>query len=107
MIIITEKAVAKLKEFSKSEGIGHLCVRLKVVSGGCAGLSRDMFFEDFVDETDEVMEIDGIKIIVDPISYQFLENTSIDYQETQFQSGFRFSAPETKMSCGCGKSFSV
>jgi iron-sulfur cluster insertion protein len=105
MITITDKAIAKLKEFSEAEEIGHLCVRLKVQSGGCAGMSRDMTFDDFIDEMDEVIEVGDIKVIVDPVSFQFLENTSVDYEESQFQSGFKFSTPEVQMSCGCGKSF--
>lgn len=107
MITITEKAVAQLKIFAEAEGIGHLCVRLKVLGGGCAGLSRDMFFDDFVGEMDEVIEQDGIKIIIDQVSAQYFEDTTLDYEEGQFASGFRFTDPAIKTTCGCGSSFSV
>lgn len=106
-IALTEKAITKLKEFSGAEGVGHLCIRLKVLGGGCAGLSRDMLFDDFVGEMDETIEQDGIKIIIDQVSAQYFENTVLDYEEGQFASGFRFTDPAIKTTCGCGSSFSV
>jgi iron-sulfur cluster insertion protein len=106
-IVLTDKAVAKLKEFSVAEEIGHLCIRVKCVGGGCAGLQRDMFFDDFVGEMDEVVEQDGIKVIVDQLSAQYFENTTLDYVEREWTSGFMFSDPTIKTTCGCGSSFSV
>lgn len=107
MITITAKAKEKLKEFSEAEGIGHLCVRLKVLGGGCAGLSRDMLFDDFIGEMDEVIDQGEVKIIIDQVSAQYFENTTLDFEEGQFASGFRFTDPAIKTTCGCGSSFSV
>jgi len=104
MISITELAKEKLRSFAEAEGLPTV-VRLKVVGGGCGGMSQDMFFDDFIDEADEIIEQDGIKIIVDQVSIMYLENCEIDYVESQFQSGFKFNV-EGAQSCGCGKSFS-
>lgn len=105
MIIITDKAQQKLKEFAEAEGL-PTTVRLKVLGGGCAGFQNDMLFDDYIGEMDEVFEIDEIKVIVDSISLQYLEDTTIDYLEGQFQSGFKFINPAAT-SCGCGNSYSV
>lgn len=105
MITITEKAIAQLKIFAEAEGIGYLCVRLKVIGGGCAGMQRDMFFDDFVGDMDETIEQDGIKIIIDQVSAQYFEDTVLDFEEGQFASGFRFTDPAIKTTCGCGSSF--
>ncbi len=104
MITMTAAGVEKIKEFADSEGIGHTSIRLKVIGGGCAGMTNDMTFSDKVDEMDEVFEVDGVKIIVDPLSMQYLDGTEIDYVDRQYDSGFKFINPNTKGSCGCGHS---
>lgn len=105
MITLTDKAKTRLREFAESEGF-TTSVRVKIVGGGCAGFSYDMTFEDASTEVDEVFEDDGIKVIVDPLSLQYLENTVIDYQDGTFGSGFKFLNPNTTGSCGCGSSVS-
>ena len=107
MITITEKAVAKVKEISEAEGIGHTIIRVGVKGGGCAGFVTDIFFDDQIKDTDEIIEQDGVKIIVDMISMQYLENTEIDYADGLMGGGFVFKNPNSKGSCGCGKSFDV
>jgi iron-sulfur cluster insertion protein len=107
MIHLTEKAVGKLKEIAESEGIGHFTVRVRVVGGGCAGFTNDMYFDDQIGEMDEVIEQDGVKIIVDPLSLQYLDETTIDWLDGPFGAGFKFNNPNVTGSCGCGSSFSV
>lgn len=107
MITVTEKAVDKIKEISDSEGIGHYSIRVKVVGGGCAGMTNEIFFEEKPLELDEVVEFGDVKIIVDPLSIQYLENVEIDYVEGNLGSGFKFNNPDVKSSCGCGHSYSV
>jgi iron-sulfur cluster assembly accessory protein len=104
MITLTETAVAKLKEMSEEMGIGHLTIRVCVKGGGCAGFTRDMMFDEITNEMDEIIEQDGIKIVVDSMSAQYLEGTVIDYVEELLQSGFRFESPLAKGGCGCGHS---
>lgn len=106
MIYVTEKAAVKVKELSEAEGVGHFSVRLKVIGGGCAGFTQDMFFDDLVTELDEVTEFDGITVLVDPLSFQYMDGTTLDYVDSQFGSGFKFINPNTTGSCGCGSSVS-
>jgi iron-sulfur cluster insertion protein len=107
MLYITEKAAKKIKELSNEEGIGHYSVRVKVIGGGCAGFSYDMCFDDKVGELDEVCELDDVKVISDPLSFQYLDEAVIDYQDGLISAGFKFNNPNATGSCGCGSSFSV
>jgi iron-sulfur cluster insertion protein len=105
MITITDEAVIKVKEISEAEGIGHTKVRIKVVGGGCAGFSYDMEYDDKVGELDEIVEKDGVTVLIDPMSYQYLENVTVDYVTGLMGAGFKFINPDVKGSCGCQKSF--
>lgn len=105
MIQLTEKAVIKAKEIAESEGLA-LSIRLRVIGGGCAGFTNDMFFDDQVSDADEVIEQDGVKIVVDPMSFQYLDGSTVDYIDSQFASGFKFINPNATGSCGCGSSVS-
>jgi iron-sulfur cluster assembly accessory protein len=104
MITLTEAAVKKLKEMSEEMEIGHLTIRLSIKSGGCAGFQKDLCFDDITNEMDEITEQDGIKIVVDSVSLQYLEGTTVDYEEGLMSSGFRIESPLSSGSCGCGKS---
>ena len=108
MISITKEAAAKVKEISDSEGIGHYSVRVKVQGGGCAGFTYDMFYDDKTSDMDEVVEFKDIdpdiKLVIDPISFQYLEETTIDWLESAFGGGFKFNNPNVTGSCGCGNS---
>jgi len=107
MITITEKAASKVKEIASSEALEGQGLRLRVVGGGCAGFSYDLYFEDAVGEMDEEYESNGVKLYVDPLSHQYLEETEIDYVEGVHGSGFKFNNPNVKGTCGCGSSFSA
>lgn len=107
MIHITEKAADKVKEISDGEGIGHYIIRVKVVGGGCAGFSYDMVFDDSIGDLDEVTELDGIKVVADPISFQYLDEVVLDFLDSEHGAGFKFINPNVKGTCGCGSSFSV
>ncbi len=108
MIHLTELAAKKIIEISEAEGIGHQTVRVKVIGGGCAGFSHDMGFEDNVTEMDEVIEVTDfygtIKIVVDPLSFQYLDETTIDWLDGPIGAGFKFLNPNVTGSCGCGSS---
>lgn len=107
MITLTTKAVEKLKEFSESEGIGHLCIRCKVLGSGCAGLSNDMTFDDMIGPMDETFEQDGITIIIDCLSLSYMKDVVLDWVETDFMQGFHFTfQDEAVKQCGCGSSYS-
>jgi iron-sulfur cluster insertion protein len=104
MIRLTEKAVEKVKEIAEAEGIGSLTIRVKILAGGCAGYSFDMEFIDQIGELDEVIEQDGISIVIDPISFQYMEGIVVDWADTTFGGGFKFGGGEIKSTCGCGSS---
>lgn len=106
MIYLTEKAAKQIEEISNAEGIGHFTVRVKVVGGGCAGFSHDMYFEEQVTDMDEVFELDGVKVVCDPLSFQYLDEVTIDYVESPIGAGFKFLNPNVKGTCGCGSSVS-
>jgi iron-sulfur cluster insertion protein len=107
MITITEKAAAKVREIATAESLDGQGLRLRVVGGGCAGFSYDLYFEDKLGDMDEQFESNGVKLYIDPMSYQYLEGTEIDYIEGLQGAGFKFNNPNSKGSCGCGSSFSA
>ncbi len=107
MISITEQAAKKVHEISSEEGLEGQGLRLRVVGGGCAGFNYDLYFEDSPTTMDEEFEDRGVKMYVDPLSYQYLDGTEIDYVEGMHASGFKFSNPNVTSTCGCGSSFSV
>jgi len=107
MITITQKAADKVLEISAEEDLAGQGLRLRVIGGGCAGFNYDLYFEDEPTSMDEEFEDKGVKMFVDPLSYQYLDGTEIDYVEGLTGSGFKFSNPNVTSTCGCGSSFSV
>jgi iron-sulfur cluster insertion protein len=107
MITITEKAAGKVREIAEAESLQGQGLRLRVVGGGCSGFSYDLYFEAELGEMDEEFECQGVKLYVDPMSFQYLEGVEIDYVEGLHGAGFKFNNPNSKGSCGCGSSFSA
>jgi iron-sulfur cluster insertion protein len=107
MISITDRAAQKVNEIAKEEDLAGQGLRLRVIGGGCAGFTYDLYFEDKPTDMDEQFEDKGVKLYIDPLSYQYLEGTEIDYVETLHGSGFKFGNPNVKSTCGCGSSFSA
>ena len=98
-----EKVKAIRAEEKIEDGYG---LRLKVMGGGCSGFSYDLFF-DQPQDTDQVFESQGIRMVCDQMSLMYLAGTEIDYVESVQGSGFKFTNPNVKSTCGCGSSFSV
>jgi iron-sulfur cluster insertion protein len=107
MITVTERAAEKVRQIANEENLEGQGLRLRVIGGGCAGFTYDLYFEDAVSDVDEQFESLGVKLYVDPLSFQYLEHTEIDYVEGVHGSGFKFNNPNSKGSCGCGSSFSA
>ena len=107
-IVLTPKAVEMVKSLRAKEGRpeGH-ALRVAVVGGGCSGFSYQLSFEDAPQEADQVVEYDGIQVLVDPTSAQYLEGTEIDFVSSLHGSGFKFSNPKATQTCGCGSSFTA
>jgi len=107
MVHITPTAATKVNEIRGAEGIeGNMALRLRVVGGGCAGFSYDLYFDEGT-EVDRQFEIQGVKVVVDEMSLMYLIGTEIDYVEGLQGAGFKFNNPNVKSTCGCGSSFSV
>jgi iron-sulfur cluster assembly accessory protein len=107
MLRITPVAAAKVNEIREAEGIEtNMALRLRVVGGGCAGFSYDLYFDEPA-EVDRAFEVQGVKCIVDEMSLMYLVGTEVDYVEGLQGAGFKFQNPNVKSTCGCGSSFSV
>jgi len=107
MVRITPTAAAKVNEIREAEAIeAHMALRLRVVGGGCAGFSYDLYFDEPA-EVDRQVHLGGVKVVVDEMSLMYLVGTEIDYVEGLQGAGFKFNNPNVKTTCGCGSSFSV
>jgi iron-sulfur cluster insertion protein len=107
MLRITPVAASKVNEIRSAEGIeSNMALRLRVVGGGCAGFSYDLYFDEPA-EVDRQFEVEGVKCVVDEMSLMYLVGTEIDYVEGLQGAGFKFQNPNVKSTCGCGSSFSV
>lgn len=107
MISISNTAADKVREISSSEGLEGQGLRLRVIGGGCAGFQYDLYFEEKPTELDEQFESNGVRLYIDPLSFQYLDGTEIDYVETAQGAGFKFGNPNVSGTCGCGSSFKV
>jgi iron-sulfur cluster insertion protein len=107
MVKLTARAAEKVKAIRAEEKIEEgLGLRLKVMGGGCSGFSYDLFF-DQPQEVDQTFESQGVRLLCDQMSLMYLVGTEIDYVESVQGSGFKFTNPNVKSTCGCGSSFSV
>ena len=107
MVNLTNVAATKVKEIMTMQNPAPVALRVAVVGGGCSGFQYHMAFENQTNETDNVYEFDGLKVLVDQMSSMYLEGIEIDYIETLEGAGFKFNNPNAKSTCGCGSSFSV
>ncbi len=104
MIDVTPAAVEKIRQLLvQNEVNGGL--RLGIVGGGCSGLSYKFRFETKPRPNDNVFEVDGVTLMVDPKSYAFLDGLTLDFRNTLMEQAFVFHNPNATKSCGCGKSF--
>jgi iron-sulfur cluster insertion protein len=106
-VSITPTAASKVLEIRKEESIeADMGLRLRVVGGGCAGFSYDLYFDNGT-EMDVEFNIHGVQVFVDQMSLMYLDGTEIDYVEGLMGAGFKFNNPNVKSTCGCGSSFQV
>ncbi len=107
LVKLTARAAEKVKAIRAEEKIEEgLGLRLKVMGGGCSGFSYDLFF-DQPQEVDQTFESQGVRLLCDQMSLMYLVGTEIDYVESVQGSGFKFTNPNVKSTCGCGSSFSM
>jgi iron-sulfur cluster assembly protein len=105
MIMITDKAASKVKEILTNENRASSSLRVGVKGGGCSGFTYTLNFDDSANETDQVFEDKGVKIVVDAKSFIYLSGTQLDYTDGLSGEGFKFTNPNATRSCGCGSSF--
>jgi iron-sulfur cluster assembly protein len=107
-LTLTQTATAKVQDFIKEHGVeSEAGLRVAVLPGGCSGFQYGLNIEDQPEEDDEIMELGGVKIFVDPFSAQYLDGVEIDYVTSFMGQGFSFRNPNAAGGCGCGSSFTV
>lgn len=104
---LTGAAIRQVKTILERENMPDHGLRVAVVSGGCSGFSYQLDFANEARPDDVVLTMDGLKIFLDPSSAQHLTGTVIDYVSSLQESGFKFTNPNAKGTCGCGTSFSA
>ena len=106
-ILFTDSAANKVKELIEEEGNPGLKLRVFVTGGGCSGFQYGFTFDEEVADDDTTMEKNGVTLLIDPMSYQYLVGAEIDYTEGLEGSQFVIRNPNATSTCGCGSSFSV
>jgi iron-sulfur cluster insertion protein len=107
VLTLTDIAVGKLKEVMAREGLTQGGLRVSVVGGGCSGFQYNLALDDNFRDDDTIVEQGGVKVIVDPISQQYVWGMVIDYVNGLHSAGFKFINPNATRTCGCGSSFAA
>jgi iron-sulfur cluster insertion protein len=103
----TDAAAAKVRQLIDEEGDASLMLRVFVQGGGCSGFQYGFTFEQSLGDGDTVVEKGGVKLLIDPMSYQYLVGAEIDYSEGLEGAQFVIRNPNASTTCGCGSSFSA
>jgi iron-sulfur cluster insertion protein len=106
-IALSDRAAAKVRTLMDAEGNGGLKLRVFITGGGCSGFSYGFTFDEEVAEDDAVVQRDGVTMLVDALSYQYLMGSQVDYQEDLQGSQFVVANPNASATCGCGNSFAI
>lgn len=107
ILTVSDNAVAKVKSLIEEEGNPDLKLRVYVTGGGCSGFQYGFSFDEVIAEDDSVIERDGVKVLVDALSYPYLAGALVDYQEGLQGAKFLIQNPNASSTCGCGSSFSI
>jgi len=105
-LLFTDSAAAKVRELLVEEGNDNLKLRVFVQGGGCSGFQYGFTFDEETNEDDTVMEKNGVQLLIDAMSYQYLVGAEIDYKEDLEGAQFVIKNPNATTTCGCGSSFS-
>ena len=106
-IIFTDSAAGKVKQLVDEEGNPELKLRVFVQGGGCSGFQYGITFDEIVNEDDTKMEKNGVMLLIDAMSLQYLAGAEIDYKEDLEGAQFVIKNPNATSTCGCGSSFSA
>ena len=106
-IVFTDAAANKVSELIREEDNPDLMLRVFISGGGCSGFQYGFTFDESVEDGDSQVENQGVKLLVDPMSVQYLMGAEIDYKEDLQGAQFIIRNPNAQTTCGCGSSFSV
>jgi iron-sulfur cluster assembly accessory protein len=105
-LTITERAAKKIGQILKAEPSGAM-LRLSVLGGGCSGFQYKFDVENAKADDDVMIERDGVTMLIDPVSLQYLAGSEVDFVDDLIGASFKVNNPQAKTSCGCGTSFSL
>ncbi|HYU18642.1 MAG TPA: iron-sulfur cluster insertion protein ErpA [Chloroflexota bacterium] len=105
MVTMTDTAVSHLKEIMQKQAKSDVALRLYVTPGGCSGFSYGMDLDDEAAEDDQTFDYQGVKVVVDPFSLQYLDGAQLDYVDALMGGGFTVQNPNAVKTCSCGQSF--
>ena len=106
-VALTSSAARKVRQLAEAQGDAGLLLRVYIEGGGCSGFQYGFEFAQAPDDGDEIVETDGVKMVVDPMSFQYLLGAKVDYKEDLQGARFIVSNPNASTTCGCGSSFAV
>ena len=106
-LVFTDAAARKVGELIRDEGNPNLMLRVFVSGGGCSGFQYGFTFDESVEDGDTQLANQGVTLLVDPLSFQYLVGAEIDYREDLEGAQFVIRNPNAKTTCGCGSSFSA
>ena len=107
ILVFTDSAATKVRELIEEEGNPELKLRVFVTGGGCSGFQYGFTFDEVTNDDDTALEKNGVTLLIDPMSYQYLVGAEIDYTEGLEGSQFVIRNPNATSTCGCGSSFSA
>jgi iron-sulfur cluster insertion protein len=106
-LVFTDAAASKVAELIREEGNAALKLRVYVQGGGCSGFQYGFTFDEAVEEGDMTVENQGVTLLIDPMSFQYLAGAEIDYRDGLEGAQFVIRNPNAKTTCGCGSSFAA
>lgn len=106
-MVFTDAAAAKVKSLIEEDQNDNLKLRVYITGGGCAGFSYGFTFDEAIAEDDTEIVNDGVSMVIDPMSFQYLVGAEVDYKEGLQGSQFVINNPNATTTCGCGSSFSI
>ncbi|MDH5408023.1 MAG: iron-sulfur cluster insertion protein ErpA [Gammaproteobacteria bacterium] len=106
-LVFTDNAASRVKQLIEEEGNDKLMLRVFVTGGGCSGFQYGFTFDENMQDGDTQVENQGVKLLIDPMSFQYLMGAEVDYKESLEGSMFVINNPNATTTCGCGSSFSI
>jgi iron-sulfur cluster assembly accessory protein len=106
-ISLSDRAVQKVRDLVAEEENDELKLRVFITGGGCSGFQYGFTFDELAAEDDTAIERDGVTVLIDPMSFQYLAGSEVDYTEGLEGSRFVINNPNATTTCGCGSSFSI